>query len=466
MFMKRIFLLILTLSFAVIDVDAQQKLPLDSCVSMALTQNKLMAKAEKTYSKQDAQAEAYKTNRLPKFSLIGGAMLTSDAKMEYNVPEGYLPTFSPDPATGALKPNVIAQGADGSPIFSSYAFFPGMDLSLDLGKIVTGGVAVQQPIYMGGKIETAVRMSQTGKEMADLNRNLVRSEVILNTNEAYYKLVEVLELQKAAESYRDVVSELYRNVQNAYEIGMRPQNDVLKVRSKLNEAELKVRQAQNGVKVAKMNLCHCMGLPLDSDIMPMDSVIVEQLDDLPPIDVSSRTETSLLDKKISLKDSEIKLTESDFRPQVAVIGAANYIWGPELNDEQLFNDVKFSAALTVNVPLFHWGEGKKKSSAIRFEKEELELEKADLTEKMQMELALALNAYDEALLEVQLTKNSLDQAAENMRVAKDMYDIGEETLAGYLESQTVWTKAQTDHVTAKGKFQVAKVKVMKAAGRM
>ncbi|MBR2199521.1 MAG: TolC family protein, partial [Bacteroidales bacterium] len=84
--MKRIFLLILTFSFAVIDVDAQQKLPLDSCVSMALTQNKLMAKAEKTYSKQDAQAEAYKTNRLPKFSLIGGAVFTSDAKMEYNVP--------------------------------------------------------------------------------------------------------------------------------------------------------------------------------------------------------------------------------------------------------------------------------------------------------------------------------------------------------------------------------------------
>ncbi len=445
---------------------AQQRITVDSCVAMALAQNKLMAQAEKTFSKQEASASAYKTNRLPKFSLVGGAILMSDAKLDYNVPQGYLPTFAPDPATGELKPNVIAQGADGTPIFSNYALFPGLDLSLDLGKIVTGGVSVQQPIYMGGKIETAIQMSQTGKDMADLNRNLVRSDVILQTNEAYYKLVEVIELQKAAESYRDVVSELYRNVQDANEIGMRPQNDVLKVRSKLNEAELKVRQAQNGVKVAKMNLCHCMGLPLDTDVLPADSVIVEPLDDLPSIDVSARTETALLGKKIDLKDAEIKLVEADFRPQVAIIGAANYIWGPELNDEQLFDEVKFSAALTVNVPLFHWGECKKKSSAVRFEKEELELEKADLTEKMQMQLALALNAYDEALLEVQLTQTSLDQAAENMRVAKDMYEIGEETLAGYLEAQTVWTKAQTDYVTAKGKLQVAKVKVAKAAGRM
>lgn len=464
--MRKGFLIIITILAASATAHAQMRLTVDSCVAQALAQNKLMAKAEKTFSKQEASADAYKTNRLPKFSLTGGAVLTTEAELKYNVPQGYLPSFSPDAATGELKPNVIAQGPDGSPIFSSYALFPGLDLALDLGRILTGGVSVQQPIYMGGKIETAIKMSQTGKEMADLNRNLVRSDVILQTNEAYYKLVEVLELLKAAESYRDVVSELYRNIQDAAEVGMRPQNDVLKVRSKLNEAELKLRQAQNGVKVAKMNLCHCIGLPLDSDIMPADTVIVEELDELPPIDVSSRTETALLGKKIDLKNSEIKLVEADFRPQVALIGAANYIWGPELNDEQLFDDIKLTAALTVNVPLFHWGECKKKSSAIRFEKEELELEKADLTEKMQMELALALNAYDEALLEVQLTKNSLDQAAENMRVAKDMYEIGEETLAGYLESQTVWTKAQTDYVNAKGNFQVAKVKVMKAAGRM
>ena len=256
--MKKFFLFILTLSLTAIDVEAQQQvLPLDSCVAMALSQNKLMAKAEKTYSKQDAQAEAYKTNRLPKFSFMGGAALVSGGGFDYNVPEGYLPTFSPDATTGQLAPNVIAQGADGSPIFSSYAYFPGLNIDLDMSKIVMAGVLVQQPIYMGGKIETAIKMSETGKEMADLNRNLVKSDVVLQTNQAYYKLVEVIELQKAAESYRDVVSELYRNVQNAYEIGMRPQNDVLKVRSKLNEAELKVRQAQNGVKVARMNLCHC-----------------------------------------------------------------------------------------------------------------------------------------------------------------------------------------------------------------
>ncbi|MCR5455665.1 MAG: TolC family protein, partial [Bacteroidales bacterium] len=199
--MKKFFLFIITYSL-MSTAYAQQRITVDSCVAMALAQNKQMAKAEKTYSKQEASASAYKTNRLPKFSLIGGAILMSDAELNYNVPQGYLPTFAPDPATGELKPNVIAQGADGTPIFSNYALFPGLDLSLDMGKIVTGGVSVQQPIYMGGKIETAIKMSQTGKDMADLNRNLVRSDVILQTNEAYYKLVEVIELQKAAESYR------------------------------------------------------------------------------------------------------------------------------------------------------------------------------------------------------------------------------------------------------------------------
>ena len=150
--MKKIFLLILTFSLTAISVEAQERMTVDSCVAQALAQNKLMAKAEKTYSKQDAQAEAYKTNRLPKFSFMGGAVLMSDGGFDYNVPEGYLPTFSPDAATGALKPNVIAQGADGSPIFSSYAFFPGLNLDLDFSKIIVGGISVQQPIYMGADL--------------------------------------------------------------------------------------------------------------------------------------------------------------------------------------------------------------------------------------------------------------------------------------------------------------------------
>lgn len=444
---------------------AQQHVSLDSCLSMALSQNKLVEKSQKTYEKQDAQYEAYKTNRLPKVSFVGGAMV-SNGTLDYSVPSGYLPTFSPDATTGQLAPNVVAQGPDGTPIFSSYAFFPGLDIDIDMRKAITAGLMIEQPIYMGGKVETAVKMSETGKEMAELNKDLVKSDVILKTCEAYYKLVEVIELQKVAETYLAVVSELYRNVSDACEVGLRQQNDKMKVRSKCNEAELKLRQAQNGVKVAKMNLCHCMGIPLDTDIMPADSANVVELDNVPAIDVSQRTETALLDKKIELKSNEVKLTQSDFLPKVALVGSANYVWGPEFNDEQLFNDVKVAAALTVSVPLFHWGEGKKKTASINFEKEELELEKADLTEKMQMELALAINAYDEALLEVKLTETSLQQAQENFRVSRDMYEVGEETLANFLEAQTMETKANTDYVNAKGNFQIAKTKVLKASGQL
>ena len=50
-----------------------------------------------------------------------------------------------------------------------------------------GGVEVEQPLYMGGKIMAAYKMSVLGKEMAQMNETLTATTVILNTDKAYAK---------------------------------------------------------------------------------------------------------------------------------------------------------------------------------------------------------------------------------------------------------------------------------------
>ena len=47
-----------------------------------------------------------------------------------------------------------------------------------------GGIRVEQPLYMGGKIRAAYRMSVLGKEMAEMNEALTVTEVILKTDKS------------------------------------------------------------------------------------------------------------------------------------------------------------------------------------------------------------------------------------------------------------------------------------------
>ena len=136
-------------------------------------------------------------------------------------------------------------------------------MNYKIGMVYMGGIQVEQPLYMGGKIRAAYKMSLLGKEMAQLSETLTASEVIVKTDQAYAQVIKAKEMKKVADKYNAVLVELKKNVESAYKHGLKPQNDVLKVQVKLNESELNIRKADNALRLATMNLCHYIGKPLD-----------------------------------------------------------------------------------------------------------------------------------------------------------------------------------------------------------
>ena len=121
--MKKEFLVAVSVLFgmaASLSVSAQEKLSLKQCREMALKYNKEMAAADK-------QTEAAR--------LLSLSYSTADGSL--GIRGGNLPVFLPDPVTGELAT-------------SGYAYFPGLNLDYKVGTVYTGGVQVEQPLYMGG----------------------------------------------------------------------------------------------------------------------------------------------------------------------------------------------------------------------------------------------------------------------------------------------------------------------------
>lgn len=252
---KTTFILAALLSAACI--SAQETLTLEQCREMALKYNKEMAAAARQTESARYTAKSYKGNFFPNFSLSGtGIYSTSDGSL--GIAGGNLPTFLPD-ATGQFLPN------------KGFAYFPGIDLNYKIGMVYMGGVQVEQPLYMGGKIRAAYKMSLLGKEMAQLSETLTASEVIVKTEQAYAQVIKAKEMKKVADKYNAVLTELMKNVESAHKHGLKPQNDVLKVQVKLNESELNIRKADNALRLATMNLCHYIGKPLTADIRTADT---------------------------------------------------------------------------------------------------------------------------------------------------------------------------------------------------
>lgn len=450
--MKKI-LTFITLFCCVLTLAAQEPLTLEQCREMALENNKRMAAAIKQTQVAHYTQKSYRGNFFPNF-VASGTGLYSTARGTFGIPGGNLPTLMPD-ATGQFLPN------------GGFAYFPGIDLKYKVRTVWMGGIQVEQPIFMGGKIIAAYKMATLGKQMAQLNEHLTASEVILETDQAYALLIKAQEMDKVAKSYNSVLQELMKNAQSAYKHGLKSKNDVLKVQVKLNESELSIRKAENARRLANMNLCHLIGKPLTETVRLSDDFpLIEQQLETQINDITARPEYQLLDKQVALAKQQVKLTRSELLPQVGIRGSYDYLHGLKVNEQTLFDKGSFSVMLNVTVPLFHFGERINKVRAAKAQLEQTRLEQADLNEKMLLELTQAANNLDEAKLQAALADQSLEQADENRNVSKSEYEAGLEPLSDHLEAQALWQQAYETKVDAHFQLYLNYVKYLKAAGRL
>ncbi len=459
---------IVALSFFMIyatTTDAQQEsypksLSLQMCREMALQNNIENNIAKEQITAAEYKVAAYKTNYLPKISATG-LYLYSDATLSRTIEGGNLPTFVSD-GKGGVTPN------------GGFAFMPDIPLELKLSGTYNGSVKIQQPIYTGGKITSAYKMAKKGYEMAQVNEKLSEVEVIVLCDEAYWNCVKVKAMIESATQYKETLQELHRVVQNAVEEGMTHRKDLLSVQVKMNEAKLNLTRAQNGYRLAIMNLNHTIGLPLHNATEVADSFDEDSsIHDLPAsfgtsssIDISLRPEYSLLSKQIELKKQQERLVRSDFLPNVGVVGMYGYTNGLKMNGEKLLDGANFAAMLSVNIPIFNWGEGRNKIKEAKVESLIAQMQLDNSQQQMTLEATKAINELNEAFLEVTLTSKSVEQALENMDVSKERYNAGMETLADYMEAQTMWQNAMSTHITAKASLNLSKTKYLKAAGKL
>ena len=450
-----------------VSINAQEtarNITLEQARELALEHNKDIAKSKLTLEQTRNDAKAYKTNYFPRINLMA-ADLYSTTKGDFTIAGGHLPIYMLNPATGTYVPNVSV-GADGNYILNQYADFPSVKMDYKFGNIFYGGVSLTQPLYMGGKITAAYRMASRGAEMANENIRLTESQVIVQTDEAYMQAVLARQLADVARSYKQLLDELMKNVESAVKHGLKTRNDQLKVQVKLNEAELSIQRAENGIRLSTMNLCHIMGLPLNTPLATAqpsaDNSSILNLQS--SIDISARPEVAILQAKTDIAAQQVKLTRSDYLPQLAMFAGYSYINGIKVSGSKLLDSGSASVGATLKVPILTFGERIYKTRSAKARHQIAQTEQQNLTEQMQLELAQANNNFTEAQTELNITERSLQQAEENMRLARQQYDVGMEPLSQLLDAQAMWQKASADHVKAKCQLQVAYTKLLKAQG--
>ena len=432
-----------------------QTLTVDSCRTMALQNNRQKQQAalktkQAEYTKKSTHALFF-----PDFSRSAAEI--------YDMDKGTL-SFDMNamaaPLLGTLAPIL---GSMGIPVEGLK--LPNLDIDYKMGWMFTGGIVMKQPIYMGGKIRSAYAISKTAVEIARQNERLTDAEVIMQTDEAYANVVKAEEMVEVAKRYRELLTELDKNVENAVRHGLRHKSERTKVQVKINEADLQLLRAHNAVTLSKMNLCRLIGKSLSSDIsLSHEYPMVADVNTLRQSDISLRPEVAMLDGQVEIAEQQVKIARSAMLPQLALMAKYGYTNGVKVNGRTFLDGWNFGGGVTLSVPLYHFGEKSNKTKAAQAKQQQLQLEREDKMELMMLELTRASQNVEEAKGEITLAQKSLEQAETNMQLSKQQYDAGFETLSDYLETQALWQQAYEAQVDANFRLYLASITYLKAAG--
>jgi outer membrane protein TolC len=261
-----------------------QTMSLEQCKQMALDNNSAI-QIKQIHLKQAGHIKKTAfTQFLPSFGL-SGSYIRMNKEFQLFENDLTIPVLSHefyDPATGninsnllydpALMPNAFvmnpstglpATDVNGNPVFLQYAWLPADQLTFGQKNNYLLNFGVIQPIYAGGKIRHLYKMSQALEQMAVHSLTAEQEKELMEIEELYWSLISVREQLKLAQTYKQLLEKLIADIESYQSEGIVLSNDLLKAQIKLNEAELNIMKAENGMKLIRKSLCHKIGLPLD-----------------------------------------------------------------------------------------------------------------------------------------------------------------------------------------------------------
>lgn len=469
-------------------IQAQRTLNLDSCRTLALSNNKELRMSKEKVNAAHYQQKAAFTNFLPKIDMMGTYMrtekeislLSDDQKSAIsNIGTAVAPMgqklqqiLSSDPSLAPLL----------TPLQSVMGTLPGAlnqvgqgmvdALRTDTRNMFGGMVTLTQPIFMGGKIIAYNKITKFAEQLAESQHATELQDVILNTDQAYWQVISLANKKKLAESFLDLVKKLDSDVSKMVAEGVATKADELSVKVKVNEAEMTLTKVENGLSLSKMVLCQLCDIPLDTPITLAD----ESMENITLPDtyiegnvntaLSNREELKSLELASKIYRQKVNVTRSEFLPSVGLT-ATYLVTNPSLvNGFERKMRGMWGVGMMVKIPVFHWGEGIYKVKAAKAEANIAQYKLDDVKEKVELQVTQATYKVNEATKKLAMAEKNMAKADENLRYANLGFQEGVIPTSNVLEAQTAWLSAQSGKIDAQIDVKMSEIYLNKSMGTL
>lgn len=305
-----------------------------------------------------------------------------------------------------------------------------------------------QPVYTGGRILESIRLARLQHSLSSHQAELLLSSVCYQTDIQYWNTVARAELVQVATDYRNSIASLVQTIRERVDVGLTDLQDLLMAEVKLNEAEYMLLQAQSNLDTGRMALNSLIGMELKNQTEVEDTIpAVVFNDSLLLADGSRRPELMMAQDRIRMAESNQKLTDARYKPQL-YIGVDGSYSSPGY-DFRTDMDPNYAIYAKLSVSLFEWGKRRNEKRASSWKTGMANDNLSTVTDNINLEVQTAQTSLLQAIEQTHLTGSSLEKARENERLALERYNEGKISIVEVIEAKNYRQSSQINYVQAK-----------------
>lgn len=349
-------------------------------------------------------------------------------------------------------------------------------MELQMRGVYLAGFSLTQPIYTGGKIINANKLARLGQEVAQQQLEATRMDILADAEKSYWMYVAVLSKIEMIESYLTQLDSIYNYTKSAFELGLTTQLSLSRVESRKAELQYRLRQANSGADLCRMALCRVIGVNENDEIIPTENLDTFFYSQEKFLGIDSRPELHLAQKNVEAKKYDVKMTLADYLPTIGLqlgwnafgnLKMKSFVEGPDGNYypyTSTMNYNGFVGAVSVSVPIFHWGEGYKKVKRAKVEVENAQLALEKNKKLMELQAHQAYNNFTDGVELIKSAELAFEEASENLEMMQDQYQHGLMTLTDLLDAQSQWHTSYSNLIEAKTQYKINRVEYLRSVG--
>ncbi len=332
-------------------------------------------------------------------------------------------------------------------------------------------VQATQLIFKGGLVNKSVEMAGLREQLSELDLEKNKQDVKFLVISNYLDVYKILNQQKVFENNKKLALERLKNIQKFYQQGMVTRNEVIRGELAIKNLDQGILTLINNKKILNYNLNIALGLPEDTEIIPVESLDVKEAGIGMPYYLNLAHDSNPLLKSaktnVYVADKNIEIIRTDKMPTIA--GFGGYTMQRPVTTRNPVLDIYaggWQTGISVSYNIDNLYKTKERVKLGEIQKSQA----GDAVVLTQQNIDMAVNAayvkYQESLQQADILNDAKKLAEENYKITEAKYLNQLAVQAEMIDAQNQKLQSELDFANAEINVLYQYYNLLKSTGTL